>query len=192
MARQRRGGVEQELGGDLGGVHADLHDRSGAAVGDRGVRVGQPLVEAVADLGGGAPAGQRGEDLVSAHGLGKVPGEAEVAALGTDGGGGGVDRVEQAGGGDLGRGLVADVGAQAGLDASRDGRLGHDEDPGRHVRVVRRRHDSTFQKSRAVRRVPLTEPETFERVPSARGWYVTSRSLTRQPAIVSFCSSSTG
>ena len=32
------------------------------------------------------------------------------------------------------------------------------------------RHASTRQKSRAVRSVPRTEPETFERVPAARGW----------------------
>ena len=28
----------------------------------------------------------------------------------------------------------------------------------------------TRQKSRAVRRVPLTEPDTFDLVPAARGW----------------------
>ena len=36
-----------------------------------------------------------------------------------------------------------------------------------HVYVV---HDSTRQKSRAVRTVPRTDPETLDRVPSARGW----------------------
>ena len=35
---------------------------------------------------------------------------------------------------------------------------------------IRARHDSTRAKSRAVRSVPRTEPDTFERVPSARGW----------------------
>ena len=32
------------------------------------------------------------------------------------------------------------------------------------------RHASTRQKSRAARAVPRTEPDTFDRVPAARGW----------------------
>ena len=37
--------------------------------------------------------------------------------------------------------------------------------------TVKRAHDaSTREKSRVVRRVPRTEPDTLERVPAARGW----------------------
>ncbi len=67
------------------------------------------------------------------------------------------------GGGELGRDLVADMRSEPGLDLAGHRRLGDDEG----VRIV---HASTRQKSRAVRAVPTTEPDTFDRVPRARAW----------------------
>ena len=46
--------------------------------------------------------------------------------------------------------------------------------------------------SRVARRVPRTEPETFDLVPAARRWYATSTSVIRQPAAPARSNSSRG
>ena len=126
------------------------------------VRVGEPGGEVRALLRVHRPAVERGADLGSSHRLVEVAGERDVPR--PPGRGSGGERVEQRGGGQLGGPLHADVGTQPRLDQTRLGRLGDDED-----RRVAHRHDSTRAKSRAVRSVPITDPETFDRVPSARG-----------------------
>ena len=149
--------------GDLRGVHADLHDGARLLGGQVEVRARQPLGQPVAALREDGPAGERGGQPVGVHGRGQVAVEGEAAVGHADRGRAGPQRVEQRGGGELGRDVHADLGAEPGLREAGDGRLGDDQDPAR-------RHDSTRAKSRAVRSVPLTEPDTLERVPSARGW----------------------
>ena len=72
------------------------------------------------------------------------------------------ERVHQGGEGQLGGRGRPHGRAEPGLHLAGHGRLGHHEHDGGH--------ESTRAKSRAARTVPRTEPDTFERVPSARGW----------------------
>ncbi len=94
--------------------------------------------------------------------VGQVAGERQHPAGGA-GPGGRLEGVQQRGGRDLGGAAVADGRTEAGLGLPGD-RCLRDHEHGEGHR------DSTFAKSRAVRSVPDTEPETFERVPAARGW----------------------
>ncbi len=124
------------------------------------MRVREPLGEAGTALRVHGPAGQRLEQGRPLHGGTQVTGQRDVAVLEDlpahrEG-------VQDAGRGQVRRGLVADVGAEPGLDLAGDRGLGHHQHGGPH--------DRTLAKSRAARTVPRTEPDTLERVPSARGW----------------------
>ena len=135
------------------------------------------------------PAVERGGQLVGVHRLREIALEREPAAVDADRCGAGAQRVEQRGGGELGRDVHADLGTEARLGEAGHGRLGDHQDPGA---LAQAGHRSTRAKSRAVRSVPFTEPETLERVPSARGWYVTSCSANRHSAATARCIISTG
>ena len=152
-------GAGEEVGRQVRGVHADLDDGATAGVLVRG---DEPLGEGAATLGGDRPAADGVGQLRPACCVGEVAGQRQVsprAGRRLHGG----DRVEQRRGGEVRGDVVAGVHGEPGLGPAGDGRLGHHQDG-------EAAHDSTRQKSRAVRTVPVTEPETLERVPSARGW----------------------
>ncbi len=119
--------------------------------------------EAVTALLVDGPSARGGDELVGARTGGQVAGEGEVAALDTDRPDAGLERVEQRRRRQVGGQLRPDDGAETGLGLTGHGRLGDDQ----HDRL---RHERTRAKSRAVRRVPITEPDTLDFVPSARGW----------------------
>ncbi len=158
MDVQTGGRGEQQVGRELRGVHADLDDRA------RHVRVGsgQPGTEVADALGVDGPPGQGLPELGSADGAVQVAVQREVAVSGAHGGGRGGQRVEQRRGGDVSGPRHADLGPEPGLHPAHLGCLRDDQ----HGRC----HASTRQKSRAARVVPRTEPDTFDRVPRARGW----------------------
>ena len=128
------------------------------------VRVGQPGAEVAAPLRVHRPAGQRRAELVGRARPGsRSPARERWQRSGPTAAPQARERVQQRGGGDLGGALPCRSSAPSRVfTRPGSGRLGHDE----HAGV----HDSTRQKSRAARTVPRTEPDTFERVPSARGW----------------------
>ena len=192
MRPQCAAGAEQVRRGHLRSVHPDLQHRSGTGV---VVGVGETLVEALAALGHDGPARQRSAHLGGGGAVVEVAGQGQHTGLRADRLGGCSEGVEQGRSGDLGRGLVPDGRGEPRLAHPGHRGLRHHEHPqraGARPGRVLRHHANTFQKSRAVLAVPFTEPDTFERVPSARGWYVTSCSRKRHPASVAFCSSSTG
>ncbi len=166
-------GLEQCLRGQVRGVHADLDD--GRARRSRSVLVGvdESLGEPLATLGVKGPVGSGVEEL-----FGKLPVcedtvEGEVASFGAVRRSADLHRVEQRSGCQVCGALHANLAAEPGLDVPDDRRLGDDE----HHRAVHASaahasavHDRTAAKSRAARIVPSTEPDTFDRVPSARGW----------------------
>ena len=130
------------------------------------VGAGEPLGQSVSPLGEDSPAVERGGQPVGVRRLREIALEREAAAFHADRCRAGAQRVEQRGGGELGRDVHADLGTETGLGEAGYGRLGDDEEPC----TPRGTHRRTRAKSRAVRSVPVTEPETLERVPSARGW----------------------
>jgi hypothetical protein len=144
----------------LRGVHADLDHRQARGDGEVGVR--EPLGEAGPALVEHGPSVQGAPDLAGPDPLPQVAGDGGDAAVGPDRIRAGAQRVQQAGGGELGGRAVSHLAGQPRLRLSGDRGLGHHQHPGGHA--------STFQKSRAVRAVPRTDPETLERVPAARGW----------------------
>ncbi len=147
---------------DLRGVHADLHHRpAGEAVGLT-MTVDQPLPEGLPVLAHDEPAPGGGADLLGSAGRGQVAGQGQHAAAGLEGLGSGVEGVEQRRGSELRGTGVARHARQPGLRLPGDRRLGHDEHAAGHGR--------TLAKSRVARSEPFTEPDTFDRVPSARGW----------------------
>ena len=147
---------------DLRGVHADLHHRpTGEAVG-LPVAVDQALAEGLPVLAHDEPAPGGGADLLGPARPGQVAGQGQHPAAGRERLGSGVERVEQRGGGELRGTGVARHAGQPGLRLPGDRRLGHDEHAAGHGR--------TLAKSRVARSEPFTEPDTFDRVPSARGW----------------------
>ena len=159
------GDVGQLLDRQVRRVHADLHDRGARRQRHVGVGLREPVGEAGATLLVHRPAGQPPHQVLGAGGLREVAGQRHVPQprvrehLLAD-----VEGVEDARRGQLGGRVVTDVPAEPGLGLAGDGCLGHHQHGGR-----RPPHDSTRAKSRAARTVPRTEPETLERVPSARG-----------------------
>ncbi len=161
--RQQVAHPRQLVAGDVRGVHADLHDRGSGVRGDVVMRMRESLGEPVAALGMHGPARQPFADLATPEGAGQVTGQGEVAPSRPERRLAGIDRVQQGRRREVGGRVGADGGGEAGLGLAGHGSLGHDESD----RPV---HVSTLAKSRAARREPRTEPDTLERVPSARGW----------------------
>ena len=147
---------------DLGGVHADLHHRPACEAVGLTMPVDQPLPEGLPVLAHDEPAPGGGTDLLGSAGRGQVPGQRQHAAAGLERLGSGVEGVEQRRSSELRCTGVARHARQPGLRLPRDRRLGHDEHAAGHGR--------TLAKSRVARSEPFTEPDTFDRVPSARGW----------------------
>ena len=158
VARQ----LAQQAGVHLGGVHADLHDgAAGESVGLR-VAVHQSLTERPPVLWHDQPPTCGLPELLGAAGGVEVAAEGQHPTTGREGAGAGLEGVEQGRGRELGRRPVARDGRQPGLGQARHRCLGHDEH--------RAPHGSTLAKSCAARSEPRTDPDTFERVPAARGW----------------------
>ena len=161
--RQQRGRVVQVSRLQLRGVHADLHDRGTARLGHIGVGVQEALGEVGTALAVDGPSERGCGELAGASTGGQITGQSEVTPLGPDRLDADLQGVEQRRRGQVGRLLGPDDRTQPGLGLSGHRRLGdHQHD--------RRSHERTRAKSRAARRVPMTEPETLDFVPSARGW----------------------
>ena len=173
MVAQARYDVLHEGGGDLRRVHSHLHHRAGTGRGHVGVRVRQTLPQTRSALLVHRPRRQPVPDLGALLGCGEITGQRDVPLARAEGHLEGVEGVQQGGGSEPGGHLEPHVGAQTGLDLPRHGSLGHHE-PARRRPVgpeqrLRGRHRITRAKSRAARSEPVTDPDTFDLVPSARG-----------------------
>ena len=155
---QRARALAEQVGGHLRGVHADLHDGRTACRGRGvGVGVGQPVGEIVAALFDDGEVREPLPDLGTAAGRVQITGHGDDARR--DGRGrDGVECVQQGGGGDVcGRG-VAERGGQPRLRQSGN----------RCLRDHQHRHppvwpqEITRQKSSIARKLPRTEPLTFD------------------------------
>ena len=138
-----------------------LHDRRTGGGMHVPVRVRDPLRQPGAPLSVDRPRPQPSNQGRIIE-LVEVATEGQVAAVQADGVLAGVERVEQRGRRQLGGPDRSFGRREARLDLSGNGDLRHHQQDGRA-------HRSTRAKSRAARADPRTLPETFDRVPVARG-----------------------
>ena len=160
------GEAAEEVCVGLRGVHPHLDDRSAGQPVGLPVPVDEPLGERPTTLRNDVPVRGRRSDVPLAHRLRQVTGQGEDPAPPGPRATACLERVEQGGRGQGGGRLVTDDLGEARLGEAGHGGLGHDEEaaPHRPASVA-----STRAKSRPARIVPRTDPDTFERVPAARG-----------------------